>query len=174
MGVRSRGMAEALSERAIDASAPSGVIFRQDALPDSAPLVDELDRRRRAGNARALSIGFSVINGAVALALFLAGIDARVVVVALCASACCAGCAWMAGKGKGDVAAWTLNAVLAAVLFAGVAVNRQIGPGPAFVGFSLFVAAATLTLRGVVVAGVVGALSVAGMSNVARGEPQLA
>src|SRR5581483_3291477 len=62
---------------------------------------------------------------------------------------------------------------LALMIFAGVAANGQIGPGPAFVGFSLFVAVATLPLRGVVAAGIAGVLNVAAMSFVARGVPQI-
>ena len=136
--------------------------------------VEELDRRRRSGNARSLAVGLSVAAAVMAPSMQLAHIDGRVEAVTLGAAALFAGCAILAGRGRGDVAAPLLNATLVTVLFAGVAVNRQIGPGPAFIGFSLFVAAATLTLGGVIIGGFVGALAIAGMCYVARQEPQLA
>ena len=106
--------------------------------------------------------------------LLLAHVDTRVVVVTAAASAAFGACAVVGRKRDSVVAAPLLNALLAGVLFAGVTVNRQIGPGPAFVGFSLFAVAATLTLRGVILGGIVGAASIIGMALVAWDEPQLA
>ncbi|HEY5146171.1 MAG TPA: ATP-binding protein [Polyangiaceae bacterium] len=139
---------------------------------DKIARVEGLDFRRRAGNARALSTGMAVISALMALGLRLVGGDARVVVVTAIASVAFAGCALLARTGHAKTAALLLNGLLLLVIFAGAAVNRQIGPGPAFVGFSLFVAAATLPMRGVVVAGLAGAFTIAGMSYVARNEPQ--
>jgi PAS domain S-box-containing protein len=136
--------------------------------------IAELDQRRRARNAYALSIGLSAVSGAMVLPLLLVRVDVRVVVVTAVASAAFAGCAFVGRKGQGALAAPLLNVLFFAVLFAGVAVNRQIGPGPALVGFSLFAAAATLPLRGVIVAGIVGVLTIVGMSLLAWDEPQLA
>ena len=136
--------------------------------------VDELDRRRRTRNAFALSVGLSGITGLTAGPLLLANVDTRVVGVTAAASAAFGACALLGRSEESPLGAPLLNAILAALLFAGVAVNRQIGPGPAFVGFSLFVAAATLTLPGVILGGLVGAASIAGMAAVAWNEPQLA
>jgi PAS domain S-box-containing protein len=136
--------------------------------------IAELDGRRRARNAFALAVGLSGVSGALALAMLLASVDARVVCVTVAASVAFGGCAFVGRKGESAVTAPLLNALLFAVLFAGVAVNRQIGPGPAFVGFSLFAAAATLTIRGVILGGIVGASSIVGMALVSWNEPQLA
>jgi PAS domain S-box-containing protein len=137
--------------------------------------VQELDRLRRIGNTRALATGLAVVLAVAAVPFLMVGIDRRVVAVTVGASVAFTGCALLArARRGGDAAALLLNLLLVMVLFAGVAVNRQIGPGPAFVGFSLFVAAATLTLRGVVLGGLVGALTIVGMWYVARNEPQLA
>ncbi len=142
--------------------------------PDATRLqVEELDLRRRMRNTRGLSIGMAVLSAAILVPMRLAGVDRRVVLVAAAATAPFAACAWAARTRAGPGAAIAFNVALAAVLFAGVASNRQIGPGPAFVGFSLFVAAATLPLEGVVVAGVAGALNVGAMCLVARGHAQI-
>jgi PAS domain S-box-containing protein len=133
----------------------------------------ELDGRRRVRNAYALSVGLSVASGAMVLPLVLAGIDVRVVGVTIAAGVAFAGCALVARRGSA-VAAPLLNVIFLAVLFAGVAVNRQIGPGPAFVGFSLFAAATTLPIRGVIIAGIAGAATITGMALLAWNEPQLA
>jgi signal transduction histidine kinase len=126
-------------------------------------------------NVRALATGLAAISCVCVLPLFWAGVDRRVLVVTAGASVAFAGCAAMARSGRwGPWAAATLNGLLMVVLLAGVAVNRQIGPGPAFVGFSLFVAAATLPMRGVIASGAAGALAVAAMGYVARDVPQLA
>ncbi len=143
-----------------------------DASGAARALVDELDRHRRARNTRSLGIGFAAINGVIAVPMFATGIDARVIVVPVVAVPVFAACSWLAQK-HSDAAAVLLNAILAIMLFAGVAANRQIGPGPAFMGFSLFVAAATLPVRGVIAMGGVGALAVTGMWWVARDVPQL-
>jgi signal transduction histidine kinase len=135
--------------------------------------VEELDRRRRMRNTRALGLGFAVLTGLMPVPMWLAGIDVRVAIVTLSAAFGFGAIAWATRTRWGGLAAALLNVFLAAVLFAGVAANGQIGPGPAFVGFSLFVAVATLPLRGVIAAGVAGALNVAAMSFVARGVPQI-
>jgi signal transduction histidine kinase len=109
------------------------------------------------------------------VALLLAvGVDARVVFVTALSGAAFVGCAALARTRWGDVAAVALNAILMAELFAGVAVNGQIGPGPAFVGFSLFVAAATLPVRWVAASGGIGILNVLAMGALGRGVPQAA
>jgi signal transduction histidine kinase len=137
------------------------------------PQVEELDRKRRMRNARALGIGLAAVTGVMPLPMWLAGIDARVAVVTFAAALGFGAIAWATRTRWGGAAAVLLNVFVAVVLFAGVAANGQIGPGPAFVGFSLFVAVATLPLRGVIVAGVAGALNVAAMTFVARGVPQI-
>jgi PAS domain S-box-containing protein len=136
--------------------------------------IGELDGRRRARNAYALAIALSVATGATAILLLLAHVDRSVVGVTAAASVAFTGCALVGRRGESAATAPLLNVILGAVLFAGVAVNRQIGPGPAFVGFSLFTAAATLPLRGVVLAGIAGALSIVGMALLAWNEPQVA
>jgi PAS domain S-box-containing protein len=136
--------------------------------------VEELDRRRRMRNTRTLSLGMAVLAALLPVPMWLAGIDVRVGLVTLGAAASFGGCAWAARRRQGAVAAAVFNALLALVLFAGVAVNGQIGPGPAFVGFSLFVAVATLPIEGVVAAGLLGAVNVGAMCFVARGAVQLA
>ena len=136
--------------------------------------IAELDGRRRARNAFALAVGLSGVSGALVFPMLLASVDQRVVGVTVAASLAFGGCALVGRKGESAATAPLLNALLFAVLFAGVTVNRQIGPGPAFVGFSLFAAAATLTLRGVILAGIAGALSIVGMALVSWNEPQLA
>jgi two-component system cell cycle sensor histidine kinase/response regulator CckA len=108
------------------------------------------------------------------LPLLLAQVDARVVGVTAVASVVFAACAFVGRSGRSAIAAPLLNVIFSLVLFSGVAVNRQIGPGPAFVGFSLFAASATLPIRGVIVAGIAGALTIVGMTAVAWNEPQLA
>jgi PAS domain S-box-containing protein len=136
--------------------------------------IAELDGQRRARNAYVLALGLSGVTGVMAVPLLLSRVDARVVGVTAAASVAFAGCAIVGRKRQSAVTAPLLNTILVAVLFAGVAVNRQIGPGPAFVGFSLFAAAATLSLRGVILGGIVGALSIVGMALVAWNEPQTA
>jgi PAS domain S-box-containing protein len=136
--------------------------------------IAELDRRRRIRNAFPLATGLSGVAFATAVSLFFAKADMGVVLVSAAASAAFAGCAFVGRKGESALTAPLVNALLAVLLFAGVAVNRQIGPGPAFVGFSLFVAAATFTLRGVILGGVVGAITISGMAFVSWEEPQLA
>jgi PAS domain S-box-containing protein len=143
--------------------------------PDAAHLqVDDLDLKRRIRNTRTLSLGMAAVAAAMVVPIWLTGVDHGVVLVTLAAAAAFGACAWGARTREGPWAAVAFNAVLAAVLFAGVAANRQIGPGPAFVGFSLFVAVGTLPLEGVIAAGVLGALNVAAMCYVAWGEVQLA
>ncbi len=135
--------------------------------------VEQLDRRRRSRNTRVLCWGMAAMAAAMVVPLLLAGVDWRVAAVTAGAALALGACGWMARKYDGEIAPVTLNVILEGILFAGVAVNRQIGPGPAFVGFSLFVAAATLPLRGVIAGGVLGAINVAAMCYVARAEPQL-
>ncbi len=141
---------------------------------DTSARIGELDGRRRARNAYALAIALSGGTGATAVLLTLAHVDRGVVGVTCAASAAFAACALVGRRGESAATAPVLNVILGAVLFAGVAVNRQIGPGPAFVGFSLFTAAATLPLRGVLLAGVAGGLSIVGMALLAWNEPQVA
>jgi signal transduction histidine kinase len=145
-----------------------------DRREDARARFEELDGARRARNTRTLALGFCAICVAFAPALLVAGVDAGVSRVTLAAAIAFGVCAWLARKRSDDVAAGMLNVILWAMLFAGVAVNRQIGPAPTLVGFSLFVAAATLPLRAVVAAGAVGASLVLAMWGVARNEPQLA
>ena len=112
--------------------------------------------------------------GASIVPLLFAQIDLRVVGVTAAASVAFAVCAFVGRGGRSAIAAPLLNVIFSVVLFSGVAVNRQIGPGPAFVGFSLFAAAATLPIRGVIVAGIAGVLTIVGMATIAWNEPQLA
>ncbi len=135
--------------------------------------IGELDGRRRARNAYALSVGLSAVSGAMVLPLLLAQVDVRVVGVTVGATAAFAACAFVGRRGDRAIVAPLLNLIFFAVLFSGVAVNRQIGPGPAFVGFSLFAAAVTLPIRGVLFAGVAGVLTITGMALLAWDEPQL-
>jgi PAS domain S-box-containing protein len=133
----------------------------------------ELDRGRHARNTHTLSLGLALVSGVMLVPLAVVGVDARVLVVTAAALGPFAGCAWLSRRYE-RLAPVALNAFLHAMIFAGVVVNKQIGPGPAFVGFSLFVAAATLPLRGVLIAGVVGVLNVVAMWAICRQEPQLA
>jgi signal transduction histidine kinase len=141
---------------------------------DASARVEELDLRRRLRNVRALTLAFTVISALLLGALLAVGMDPSVIAVTAGAIPLFAVGAVLARSERwGRVVAVLLNAFLLTALFAAVAANRQLGPGPAFVGFSLFVAAATLPLRGVVVSGVVGALVVVAEGYVSRDEPQL-
>ncbi|MGH7434662.1 MAG: PAS domain S-box protein, partial [Polyangiaceae bacterium] len=135
--------------------------------------VEVLDRKRRMRNTRALAVGLAVMAGVMPLPMWLAGIDAPVAIVTLAGALGFVAVAWATRTHWGGAAAVLLNAFLAVMLFAGVAANRQLGPGPAFVGFSLFVAVATLPLRGVIAAGFASVLNVAAMTFVSRGVPQV-
>ncbi|MFT3927052.1 MAG: ATP-binding protein [Myxococcales bacterium] len=123
---------------------------------------------------RAIALAFACVTLVLAASLLLVGMDTRVVVVPLLAAPLFAAVHRMAtDERRGQMVAVLLNCLVTGAVFAAVAANRQIGPGPAFVGFSLFVAGATLPLRGVIVSAFLNAGAVIAMGVVSRNEVQL-
>jgi signal transduction histidine kinase len=142
--------------------------------PSAAALsvVAELSRARRARNTRALAFIMGGLAAGFVPVLTFLGVAPRVVVVLGSCAAVLVAMGLVARTRHAPLAALGLNLVLLASLFAAVAVNRELGPGPFLAGFPVLVAAATLSRAGVVAVGALSALDVLAMGLVSWGEPQ--
>jgi len=138
----------------------------------AATMVAELERARCARNTRAIATGMAALSAAFAPALALTGADLRVVAVVLACAAALGALALLARTSRAPLAAAGLSVSILAALLAGVAVNRQLAPGPFFVPFVVLVAAATLPRPGVLAVGALSALDVLAMALAVRGVPQ--
>ena len=138
----------------------------------AATMVAELERARCARNTRAIATGMAALSAAFAPALALTGADLRVVAVVLACAAALGALTLLARTSRAPLAAAGLSVSILAALLAGVAVNRQLAPGPFFVPFVVLVAAATLPRPGVLAVGALSALDVLAMALAVRGVPQ--
>jgi hypothetical protein len=106
-------------------------------------VVADLARTRRARNTRALAFGIGAFITAFTPVLALSGVPPVVVAVTAVCGPVVLALGLVARTRHAATAAWALNLSLLAFLFAAVAVNRQLGPGPYVAGFAVLVAAAT-------------------------------
>jgi signal transduction histidine kinase len=153
-------------------SGPSPSVGSPGTTPAAPAVVAELARARRERNTRAIAFGMGGFITAFTPVLALSGVPPVVVAVTAVCGPVLLALGFVARTRHAPAAAWALNLSLLAFLFAGVAVNRQLGPGPYLAGFVVLVAAATLGRAGMGIVGALSALDVLAMGFVARATPQ--